>query len=85
MKKGETFRKKGYKYHVVRTFVDDGEKMCIVKYYGKHLQWWHYEIMTDEECESWKTKEHQKKTLKSDALQRQGGVAGLAGKTSIAD
>lgn len=33
-----------YKHHIV-AIVEDGENVMVVhKYYGKHKQWWHYEI-----------------------------------------
>lgn len=45
---GHTFRYDGYKYHVVGIFTDDhgNDDGClyVVKYYGKHKQWWHYEV-----------------------------------------
>lgn len=31
-----------YKYHVIHN--DEKEKIIIVKYFGKHKRWWHYEI-----------------------------------------
>jgi len=43
---GFTFNYQGYKYHVVKSFLDVGtnEYIYVVRYYGKHKQWWHYEI-----------------------------------------
>jgi len=38
---GETFRIKDYKIHIC-AIVD--EEMVVYKYYGKHKQWWHYEV-----------------------------------------
>ena len=51
MTKEITYRYRGYLYHLVLTFEDNGEKMHIVKYYGKHKQWWHYEVWSDWELE----------------------------------
>lgn len=46
MEKGQTFRYNDYKFHYVMSFEDNGEIMHIVKYFGKHFQWWHYEVIT---------------------------------------
>lgn len=43
-KENSTFHYQGYKYHVVMTFEDRGEVFVVVKYYGKHKRWWHYEV-----------------------------------------
>ena len=48
-KKGDTYRakiniEKPYKIHIV-AIVDD--EMVVYKYYGRHKQWWHYEIERD--------------------------------------
>jgi hypothetical protein len=45
---GSTFRYEGYKYHVVKCIEDDltKELIYVVRYYGKHKQWWHYEAWT---------------------------------------
>jgi len=37
-------RPRDYKYHIVLSFEDNGETFYVVKYYGIHKQWWHYEI-----------------------------------------
>jgi len=43
-KKGESYRAKigtyNYKIHILEII----EGMIVYKYYGKHKQWWHYEI-----------------------------------------
>lgn len=43
---GHTFRWNGYKYHVVLWFRDKhtDDFLYVMKYYGKHKQWWHYEV-----------------------------------------
>ena len=45
---GETYRARIngsiYKIHIVG-LVDD--VMIVFKYYGKHKQWWHYEVKRD--------------------------------------
>ena len=33
-----------YKYHLVLSFEDQGKTYYVVRYYGLHKQWWHYEI-----------------------------------------
>ena len=38
------YRDYDYKYHLVLSFEDQGETYYVVRYYGKHKQWWHYEI-----------------------------------------
>ena len=49
---GYTFHYERYKYHVVAWFKDPNgndpdEILYVVKYFGKHKQWWHYEVMED--------------------------------------
>ena len=44
LKPGHKFHYDGYLYHVVLPFEDNGEQLYVMKYYGKHKQWWHYEI-----------------------------------------
>lgn len=39
------FYDKSYKYHVVSIINDGKRKLIVFRYYGKHKQWWHYEIM----------------------------------------
>lgn len=39
--------KRDYKYHFVLEFEDNGERFYVVKYYGIHKQWWHYEIWSE--------------------------------------
>ena len=41
--------KRKYKYHVVLEFEDNGEKFTVVKYFGIHKQWWHYEVLDEME------------------------------------
>lgn len=43
---GSTFQYEGYKYHVVNSFLDEGTGyyIYVIRYYGKHKQWWHYEV-----------------------------------------
>lgn len=43
---GHTFRWQGYKYHVMFSFRDEhtNDFLYVMKYYGKHKQWWHYEV-----------------------------------------
>lgn len=45
---GFTFRYQDRLYHIVLAFQDgeDEETMYVVKYYGKHKQWWHYEVIS---------------------------------------
>jgi hypothetical protein len=35
---------KAYKIHIVRIVYDAGRKLVVYKWYGKHKQWWHYNI-----------------------------------------
>lgn len=37
-----------YLYHVMLSFQDSETEdiMYVVKYYGKHKQWWHYEVIS---------------------------------------
>lgn len=42
-------RKYKYKYHVVLEFEDNDEKFTVVKYFGIHKQWWHYEVLDEME------------------------------------
>lgn len=51
MEKGQTFRYKDRKYHLVQTIEDNGKTFYIVKFYGKYKQWWHYEVWSDFELE----------------------------------
>lgn len=41
--------KRKHKYHVVLEFEDNGEKFTVVKYFGIHKQWWHYEVLDEME------------------------------------
>jgi hypothetical protein len=34
-----------YKYHVINIFKDNDSNIIVFKYYGKHKQWWHYEVI----------------------------------------
>ena len=48
-----------YKYHIVLSFEDNGMTFYVVKYFGIHKQWWHYEIwesweMEDNKAIGWK-------------------------------
>lgn len=39
--------KQPYKFHVVEIIKNEKpEPIVIYKYYGKHKQWWHYEVET---------------------------------------
>ena len=38
-------------YHYVATIVDDGQRVHIVKYFGKRKRWWHYETLPDDVLE----------------------------------
>lgn len=57
---GFKYRHSDYLYHVVLSFQDSDTEdiMYIVKYYGKHKQWWHYEVISA--------------TMLQDILKRQG-------------
>ena len=46
--RGYKYHFRGYLYHVVLSFQDSGNEdtMYVVKYYGKHKQWWHYEVIS---------------------------------------
>jgi hypothetical protein len=46
LKKGICFYKKNQdlKYHIVDIIKDKSTELVIYKWYGKHKQWWHYEI-----------------------------------------
>lgn len=37
----------GLVYHYVATVVDDGQRVYIVKYFGKRKRWWHYEAIPE--------------------------------------
>lgn len=45
---GDTFYSKEvgsvYKNHIVAILTEEDVPMIVYKYYGKHRQWWHYEI-----------------------------------------
>lgn len=45
--RGFKYRDGNYLYHVVLSFQDSETEdiMYVVKYYGKHKQWWHYEVV----------------------------------------
>jgi len=47
--------KAGYEYHIIGIplFQSEDDKLIIYKYFGKHKQWWHYEIKTVRHFESW--------------------------------
>ena len=40
-----------YKYHVVAIL--ENEEQIVFKYFGKRKQWWHYEIKSFYEYETW--------------------------------
>ena len=44
---GDCFYEKQYlyKYHLVAIVDDKPDKQIVFKYYGRHKQWWHYEIV----------------------------------------
>lgn len=44
----KTFHWCGVKYHYVTSFEDGGDTLHVVKYFGKHKQWWHYEVWSDD-------------------------------------
>ena len=43
----KTFHWMGYKYHYVTSIEDCGSTLHVVKYFGRHKQWWHYEVWSD--------------------------------------
>lgn len=43
---------KPYKIHVIAMFESDGNRIIAIKWYGRHKQWWHYEIKEDYLLES---------------------------------
>ena len=51
-KKGQTYKSRisnrNYKIHIVAV-VDEG--MVVYKFYGKHKQWWHYEVKHSDDLE----------------------------------
>ncbi len=53
IKKGVCYYQKNdtRKYHVV--IVLEEEKQVVVKFFGKHKQWWHYEIKSFYEMNLW--------------------------------
>ena len=44
LKPQRSIRAREYKYHLILSFEDNGKVFYVVKYYGIHKQWWHYEI-----------------------------------------
>lgn len=48
--RGFEYRFRNYRYHVVISFQESEKEeiMYVVKYYGKHHRWWHYEIVGQE-------------------------------------
>lgn len=48
---GKTFHYQKRKYHIVGFTIDRDTDIPVylVRYYGKHHRWWHYEAMTAEE------------------------------------
>lgn len=49
---GDTFHYDGYKHHVVAIFRDTDEgghegTLYVLKHFGKHKRWWHYEVMSE--------------------------------------
>jgi hypothetical protein len=38
---------KPYKIHILSLLKSDGNNLVIYKWYGRHKQWWHYEIKED--------------------------------------
>ncbi len=46
-------KRSNYKYHVVNIFLDQDLWLIVFKYYGKHKQWWHYEIKELWDFNSW--------------------------------
>lgn len=47
---GSTFHYLDYKYHIVGYIRDGEETVVVVKYFGKHRRWWHYEVWTEFEA-----------------------------------
>ena len=45
----KTFRYQDRKYHIVLSFEDNGKLFFVVKFYGIYKQWWHYEVITEDE------------------------------------
>lgn len=43
-KPNRSIRPREYKYHLVLSFEDKGDIFYVVRYYGIHKQWWHYEV-----------------------------------------
>ena len=61
-----SIKQRDYKYHIVLSFEDNGETFYVVKYFGKHKQWWHYEIwdswtMDFNKSKGWKIVRHRAK------------------------
>jgi len=48
---GTTFWYQERKYHVVAVVVDGDELIYVLKYFGLHKQWWHYEVMEHQRFE----------------------------------
>ncbi len=57
LKIGQFFYEKNpnsnYKYHIVNIFKDNDLWLIVFKYYGKHKQWWHYELKELWNFNSW--------------------------------
>ncbi len=52
-KKGDTYHiikghVKPYKIHIVSIIKDNGNRLVVYKYFGRHKQWWHYCIEDEE-------------------------------------
>ena len=43
-----SIRQGEYKYHIVLSFEDKGNILYVVRYFGIHKRWWHYEIWDKE-------------------------------------
>jgi len=41
---------KPYKAHIVAIVEND---MVVFKWYGRHKQWWHYEVLHEEQIDFW--------------------------------
>lgn len=52
IKEGLTFYRKvagrPYKYHVVAILQNEPIPQVVLKHFGRHKQWWHYEVESEE-------------------------------------
>lgn len=47
LKQGSIFWDFDYKYHIVDIISDEKGKVFVFRYFGKHRQYWHYEVKTE--------------------------------------